>query len=58
MTKEEWANILNGREYGNEVTQDEQFQMEAEGFVVAITYSDDSLVMLGRLTMNFMIARM
>lgn len=53
MTNEEWATILNGREYRNEVTDDEQLQMAAEGIVAAFAQSDDILRMVGAIDDEF-----
>ena len=41
MTKEQFAEMLNGREYGSEITRDESRQAKEEGFVVVFGASDD-----------------
>jgi hypothetical protein len=46
-TKEEWAALLNGREYGNEITNDEAAQAKADGIVVLFGASDDLCEMEG-----------
>ena len=47
MTKEELAAILNGREYGNEMTKDEELTAKAAGLVVVFGYSDDNVELRG-----------
>lgn len=47
MTKEEFAALLNGREYGNEITSDEYTQAKALGLVVLFGYSDDNMEFRG-----------
>lgn len=41
MTKEELAASLNGREYGSEITPDEERAAKKSGLVVLFGYSDD-----------------
>lgn len=47
LTKETLAALLNGREYGNEITQDEERQAKAAGLVVVFGYSDDNVELRG-----------
>lgn len=47
MTKEELAAKLNGREYGEEITDDEEAQAKAVGLVVVFGYSDDNAELRG-----------
>src|SRR5690349_17695897 len=42
MTKEELAARLNGREYGNEITDAEEAEAKRAGLVVVFGYSDDN----------------
>ena len=41
MTKEELAARLNGREYGTEISKDEQLEAAQNGLVAVFGYSDD-----------------
>ncbi len=41
MNAKEWAEKLNGREYGSEITQQEEKQMEQDGIVAIFGASDD-----------------
>jgi len=41
MNKEELAALLDGREYGNEITSQEEKQAKQDGLVVVFGYSDD-----------------
>lgn len=41
------AALLNGREYGSEITRDEATLAEASGLVVAFGYSDDNMEIRG-----------
>ena len=41
MTAKELAELLNGREYGNEITSDEEKLAKESGLVVVFGYSDD-----------------
>lgn len=43
----ELANILNGREYGEEITDDEAKLAASNGLVVVFGYSDDNMVLRG-----------
>ena len=43
MTKEELAAMLNGREYGKEITKAEEEKAKANGLVVIYGYSDDNV---------------
>ena len=47
MTKEELAALLNGREYGNEITRDERVAAKKAGLVVVFGASDDLMEMHG-----------
>lgn len=49
MTKEQLAAILNGNEYGEEITKDQERQAEGAGLVVAYGHSDDIMVFKGAL---------
>lgn len=42
MTKEQFAAMLNGREYGSEITRDEAKTAKENGLVVVYGYSDDN----------------
>lgn len=42
MTAKEMAELLNGREYGNEITSDEEKLAKESGLVVVFGYSDDN----------------
>jgi hypothetical protein len=47
MNKEQFAAQLDGREYGNEITKDEEAQAKAAGLVVVFGYSDDNVELRG-----------
>lgn len=47
MTKEEFAALLTGREYGKEITKAEEDQAKAAGLVVVFGYSDDGINLRG-----------
>ena len=47
MTKEQLAALLNGREYGEEISRDEERQAQAAGLVVVFGYSDDNIEFRG-----------
>lgn len=47
MTKEQLAAKLDGREYGNEITDAEEKQAQASGLVVVFGYSDDNVEFRG-----------
>jgi len=47
MTKEALAEKLNGREYGNEITEAEAKQAKADGLLVIFGYSDDNAELRG-----------
>ena len=49
MNKEQLAALLNGREYGSEITSAEAQAAKDAGLVVVFGYSDDNLEMRGRL---------
>lgn len=47
MSKEQLAALLNGREYGNEITDDEAKAAKAAGLAVVFGYSDDNAELRG-----------
>lgn len=47
MTTKELANILSGREYLSEITEDEKRRAKAAGLVVCYGYSDDNVELAG-----------
>lgn len=47
MTLEEFAKILDGRSYGNEITKEEEALAKELGFVVVFGYSDDNVELRG-----------
>lgn len=47
MTKEQLAQQLNGREYGNEIDQDQELYAKKSGLVVIFGYSDDNVELRG-----------
>ena len=47
MTAKELAEMLSGREVGNEITSDEAWQAADAGLVVVLGYSDDGMVFCG-----------
>lgn len=47
MTKETLAALLNGREYGDEITREEEAQARAAGLVAVFGYSDDNAELRG-----------
>lgn len=47
MTTKELANILSGREYLSEITEDEKRQVANAGLVVVYGYSDDNVAFAG-----------
>jgi len=47
MTKEDLANLLNGREYGEEMTEVEARVAKENGLVVVYGYSDDNMEFRG-----------
>jgi hypothetical protein len=47
ITAKELADLLNGREYGKEITREEDALAAASNLVVAFGYSDDSLELRG-----------
>ena len=46
-TVKEWAELLNGREYGEEITSEEAKKAAADGVIVAFGASDDLLEFSG-----------
>jgi len=47
MNVEEWAQMLNGREYGNEVTLREDYDAGQDGIVIIYGQSDDLMEFRG-----------
>lgn len=47
MTKTELAATLNGRQYGDEITEEEEQQAEASGLIVLFGYGDDNIELRG-----------
>jgi hypothetical protein len=47
MTRDKLAALLNGRNYGEEITKDECATAEAHGLVVVFGYSDDNVELRG-----------
>ena len=47
MTKEEFAKMLDGRDYDNEITKDEEIIAEKNGLVVVFGGSDDLMEFIG-----------
>lgn len=50
MTKEQFAAMLHGREYGSEITKEEEAQAESDGLVVVFGYSYDCMEIRGAIT--------
>lgn len=50
MTKEELAALLNGRQYGSEITKNEEVTAKAAGLVVIFGYSDDLVELRGAIS--------
>lgn len=50
MTPQEFAALLNGREYGEEITREEEALAKAHGLVVVFGYSDDNMEFCGAIT--------
>lgn len=53
LTKEQLAETLNGNEYGNEITKEQEQQAKENGLVVAFGYSDDNMELRGALDDEF-----
>ena len=47
MNKTDLAKILNGREYGSEITETEEKQAKDNGLIVIFGYSDDNIELRG-----------
>ena len=47
VTKEQLAETLNGNEYGNEITKEQEQQAKENGLVVVFGYSDDNMELRG-----------
>ena len=47
MTLKEFAQMLDGREYGHEITKEEEILAKELGFVVVFGYSDDNAELRG-----------
>ena len=52
-TKEQFAAMLNGREYGSEITPAEEREAKKSGLVVVLGYSDDNVEMRGCINDEF-----
>ena len=53
LTKEQLAETLNGNEYGNEITKEQEQQAKENGLVVVFGYSDDLMELKGALDAEF-----
>jgi hypothetical protein len=53
LTKEQLAETLNGNEYGNEITKEQEQQAKENGLVVVFGYSDDNMELRGALDDEF-----
>ena len=53
MTLKEFARMLDGREYGNEITAEEERLAKELGFVVVFGYSDDNVELRGAIDDEF-----
>ncbi len=53
LTKEQLAETLNGNEYGNEITKEQEQQAKENGLVVVFGYSDDNMELRGALNDEF-----
>jgi hypothetical protein len=53
LTKEQLAETLNGNEYGNEITKEQEQQAKESGLVVVFGYSDDNMELRGALNDEF-----
>ncbi len=47
MTKEEFAKLLDGREYGEEMTEEEETLAAKNNLVIVFGYSDDGVIFKG-----------
>lgn len=47
MIAKEFADLLSGRDYMNEITRGEEEQAKAAGLVVVFGYSDDNMELRG-----------
>lgn len=50
MNVKEWAMLLDGREYGSEVSNEESKQAASENIVIVYGYSDDNMEFAGAIT--------
>ena len=50
LTKEQLAETLNGNEYGNEITEEQEQQAKENGLVVVTGYSDDNCEFRGAIS--------
>lgn len=50
MTMKEFAQMLSGREYGTEITKDEERQAADAGLVAVYGYSDDNVELAGAIS--------
>lgn len=53
MTLKEFAESLNKREYGNEITKEEEMLAKELGYVVVFGYSDDNMEFRGAIWDEF-----
>jgi hypothetical protein len=53
LTKEQLAETLNGNEYGNEITKEQEQQAKENGLVVVFGYSNDNMELRGALNDEF-----
>lgn len=53
MTKEQLAAILNGNEYGEEITKEQEQQAKADRLVVVFGHSDNTMIFKGALDNEF-----
>ena len=53
MTAKELSEMLSGREYGMEITKDEERQAADAGLVVVYGYSDDNVEIAGAISDEF-----
>jgi len=47
MNASEWASLLNGREYGSEMTREEKRKAKSDGVLIFYGYSDDNVEIRG-----------
>lgn len=49
-TKESLAKLLNGNEYGDEISKEQEADAKASGLVIAFGYSDDNIELRGAIS--------